>query len=142
MMNSSSRFRAERWPNRQTEAICMRILIVEDEEKLAGNVARVLQHHLGAAVDIVGAGLANNGQAEIRVHDEGGQIPSDLIDQLTARFLRVDSSPARSTSGTGLSLAIADEIAQRHDGSLMIESSPETGTTVRVRVRLPLYRGA
>jgi two-component system response regulator PhoP len=30
----------------------MRILIVEDEEKLARNVASVLQHRLGAAVDI------------------------------------------------------------------------------------------
>ena len=35
----------------------MRILIVEDEEKLARNVARMFGHHLGAAVDVSVDGL-------------------------------------------------------------------------------------
>ena len=71
----------------------------------------------------------------VSVHDEGGQVPSEVLARLFERFYRVDSSRAQASGGSGLGLAIVREIVGRHDGEVQITSDPQTGT--RVAVRLP-----
>jgi signal transduction histidine kinase len=50
------------------------------------------------------------------------------------RFYRVDRSRSSSTGGAGLGLAIAREIARRHNGDISIASSPDSGTLVSIRL--------
>lgn len=70
----------------------------------------------------------------VRIHDNGGQIPPDVLPRLFDRFYRADASRAHSTGGAGLGLAIAHEIALRHNGEIVITSDRQSGTTLTVRL--------
>ena len=75
-----------------------------------------------------------DGYATVCIHDQGGKIPSEALPHLFDRFYRVDSSRSRATGGAGLGLAIAKEIADRHNGQIEITSDIHTGTSVFVRL--------
>jgi len=75
-----------------------------------------------------------DGYAMVSIHDEGGNIPPDVMPRLFDRFYRLDHSRSSSTGGTGLGLAIAREIARRHNGDISITSSPDSGTLVSIRL--------
>ncbi|MEK9754089.1 MAG: ATP-binding protein [Rhodospirillaceae bacterium] len=72
----------------------------------------------------------------VRVHDDGGGIPKEVIPRLTERFYRVDMARSRSgpDSSTGLGLAIVKHIVARHRGRLAIESEPGDGTTFSIYI--------
>jgi len=72
--------------------------------------------------------------ATVRIHDEGGNIPTTVLPHLFDRFYRVDHSRSRSTGGVGLGLAIARDIARHHKGDISITSSPDSGTLVCIRL--------
>ena len=70
-----------------------------------------------------------DGNAEVRVRDNGIGIPADLHSAVFERFRRLPVAPDYGRSGTGLGLAIARELAELNGGVLTIESSvPGDGT--------------
>jgi len=77
-----------------------------------------------------------NGQAVIEITDTGiGIHPKDLP-HVFERFYRADQTRSRETRGSGLGLAIAKWIAERHGGSIKLESQLGCGT--QVTIQLPL----
>jgi signal transduction histidine kinase len=66
---------------------------------------------------------------EIRVHDTGHGIPYGIRDSLFDPFVS-----SGKPNGTGLGLAIVSKIVQDHSGSVSIEQTSESGTTVLVRL--------
>ncbi len=65
------------------------------------------------------------------VSDTGPGIPADHLPRVTRRFYRV---PSEDIKGSGLGLALVEEILRRHSSHLEIESRTEgeqTGTRVR-----------
>ena len=78
----------------------------------------------------------NATQAEVGVSDNGLGIQPEDLPHVFERFYRAD--PARSTDpgGSGLGLPIARWIAERHGGSINLQSEPGKGT--RATVSLPL----
>ena len=72
------------------------------------------------------------------VQDSGIGIAKEHWPRLTERFYRVDGSRARDTGGTGLGLAIVKHVAQRHGGSILIDS--EVGMGSSFKVVLPAVR--
>jgi PAS domain S-box-containing protein len=68
---------------------------------------------------------------ELAVEDDGPGIPDEILDRVFDPFFT--TKPVGE--GTGLGLSISHEIVRRHGGELLVESSPESGT--RMRVRLP-----
>ena len=70
----------------------------------------------------------------VSVQDQGDGIPTDHIPRLTERFYRVDKARSRGLGGTGLGLAIVKHIVSRHRGHILIESTPESGSTFTVTV--------
>ncbi len=74
------------------------------------------------------------GRAEIRVADDGTGIPAEMQKQVFEPFFRVDQSRSRASGGVGLGLALAQQIAQLHGGSLTVEKSDETGTVFLCRL--------
>ena len=66
---------------------------------------------------------------EYAVKDDGIGIAPEHIPRLTERFYRVDRGRSRETGGTGLGLAIVKHVLSRHQGDLLIESEPATGST-------------
>ena len=72
----------------------------------------------------------------IRVSDTGCGIPEEYQRSIFQPFFRVDKSRSREYGGVGLGLSLVWEIANLHDGSVCVETSSETGTTVAVTLPL------
>lgn len=72
------------------------------------------------------------------VRDTGIGINAEHIPRLTERFYRVDRARSRDTGGTGLGLAIVQRIAQHHEATLTITSTPGQGSVFSLH--FPLHR--
>ena len=66
----------------------------------------------------------------IRIRDYGPGIPEDELPMVKKKFYK-GSSKAR---GTGIGLAVCDEIVQMHGGSLVLENAPGGGALVTVQI--------
>ncbi len=71
----------------------------------------------------------------LAVKDRGCGIPKASIARIFESFYTTKTSG----SGTGLGLAISREIVREHDGWIVVESEPETGSTFTVC--LPVAKG-
>lgn len=69
-----------------------------------------------------------NGNVVIRIRDYGPGIPEDEIPLVKMKFYK-GSSKAR---GTGIGLAVCDEVVELHGGTLTLENAPGGGTCVTV----------
>jgi signal transduction histidine kinase len=68
-------------------------------------------------------------RALVRVADNGAGIPAKDRERVFERFQRTNEPAFSEVSGTGLGLFISRQLAERHGGSLAIESStPGVGT--------------
>ena len=72
--------------------------------------------------------------ALIRVRDTGPGIAPEYLPHLGERFYRVDTARSRPEGGTGLGLSICKGIVEAHGGTLGIESTIGSGTTVLIRL--------
>jgi len=68
----------------------------------------------------------------IRIRDYGPGIPEDEIPLVKKKFYK-GSSKAR---GSGIGLAVCDEIVEMHGGQLILENAPGGGTLVTVQLPL------
>jgi len=73
---------------------------------------------------------------EIRVTDTGIGISGDDLGRIFDDFVTIDSSYARSTSGTGLGLGISQRLAAALGGDLGAESEPGDGSLFWLRLPL------
>jgi PAS domain S-box-containing protein len=73
---------------------------------------------------------------DVAVRDTGIGIPPEALEKVFSRFYQYDGSSTRKYGGTGIGLAIAQDIARLH-GSLITASSEEGQGTV-FRFALPL----
>lgn len=71
---------------------------------------------------------------KIIVADNGCGIAADDIPKIKDKFYKAN----QKVNGSGIGLAVADEIIKLHQGSLDIDSSLDVGTTVTVS--LPIYK--
>jgi heavy metal sensor kinase len=76
-----------------------------------------------------------NGQSVVEIADTGVGIGPKDLPHVFERFYRADQSRSRER-GSGLGLSIAQWIAERHAGSIELQSQVGRGT--RVIIRLPL----
>ncbi|MFC7480727.1 ATP-binding protein [Luedemannella flava] len=70
------------------------------------------------------------------VRDSGIGIPRDELDNLFTRFFRASNTARHAISGTGLGLTIVRTVAERHGGTVTIDSEENVGTTVTIRLPL------
>jgi len=97
------------------------------------------------AVDFAGAHVAvlcfaQGADAVVEVRDDGPGLLWAEVPRLTERHFRGDRGAARGRPGQGLGLAIAAEVARRHDGTLEMHNLTERGSCVCVR--LPRHHGS
>ncbi len=78
--------------------------------------------------------------AKIEVSDTGIGIPEDQLPLVFERFHRADQ--ARASSGAGLGLAIAWQIAEAHGGKIEAKSSVGRGSTFTLSIPQEKAAGA
>ena len=73
--------------------------------------------------------------ARVTIVDTGIGIPTNDIEKLGRPFEQVENQFTKSKGGSGLGLAISKSLVDLHNGSLTIESTVGSGTTVTVELR-------
>jgi signal transduction histidine kinase len=76
--------------------------------------------------------LGEPGTVCTTVHDAGGGIAAEHLEQLFEPFERAHAS--ENTSGLGLGLYICRRIVEAHQGTISVTSSPSQGTSFLVRL--------
>ena len=69
-------------------------------------------------------------QVVVHIRDFGPGIPEDELPLVKKKFYKGSSS----VRGTGIGLAVCDEIVEMHGGTLTLENAPGGGTLVTVRL--------
>lgn len=85
----------------------------------------------------IAVSLAQVGHAaELQIRDTGVGIPSEEIPHLFERFHRVPNTRSRTYEGSGIGLALVNELVKLHGGSIRVESTLGQGTTFFVIIPL------
>lgn len=106
----------------------VRRLIYEIVYNLSDNAIKYNRD--GGRVDVMVAADADG--SSITVADTGIGIAPEHQGRVFERFYRVDKSHSKASGGTGLGLSIVKHAVQYHHGRIELESTPGTGTTIRV----------
>lgn len=72
------------------------------------------------------------GEARLRVEDDGIGIPREHQERIFERFYRVDKSHSREVGGTGLGLSLVKHAVKAHGGTIQLNSTPGQGTEITV----------
>jgi two-component system OmpR family sensor kinase len=108
------------------------VLALGDRHRLHQVVANLLANarthtppgtHVHAAIEV------RDGQAVVRVGDDGPGIPPEIQQRVFERFTRADTSRVRaagaaSGTSTGLGLAIVAAVVEAHQGRVTVSSRP------------------
>ena len=73
--------------------------------------------------------------AELKVADSGIGIPASELPKIFERFNRVKGARSRSHEGTGIGLALVQELIRLHGGTVSVESEEGKGSTFSVTVK-------
>ena len=68
----------------------------------------------------------------LRVRDTGTGIPAEALPRLFERFYRVDGARGRTFEGTGIGLALIQELVKVHGGTVRVDSLMGAGSTFYV----------
>lgn len=101
-------------------------------------VSNALKYTAGGGQVVISTNLQGE-EVQIRISDTGIGIPEEDLPHVFERFYRVDKGRSRRRGGTGLGLALAREITERHGGHISIQSKLEQGTVAIVN--LPVGEG-
>ena len=71
---------------------------------------------------------------DLSVEDTGIGIPENELSRIFSRFHRVDGAHGRTHEGTGIGLALVQELAKLHGGSIRVESTAGKGSAFIVTI--------
>ena len=74
----------------------------------------------------------------VRVHDTGIGMKAEFISRIFRPFEQEDTSTTRRFGGTGLGMAISDQLVKLMGGQIVVESLPESGSDFTVFLSLPV----
>ncbi len=72
--------------------------------------------------------------AELEVCDTGTGIPAAELPRLFERFHRIEGAQGRSYEGSGIGLALVQELVRMHGGTIRVESTPGEGSRFIVAI--------
>jgi len=71
----------------------------------------------------------NDEFVQVRITDTGIGIPPADLTRIFEEFYRADNARATERDGTGLGLAFARQVVERHGGRIWVENNPTGGST-------------
>ena len=77
---------------------------------------------------------AEAGHAVVTVADTGVGVPEQEMPRLFERFHRIENTRSRSNEGSGIGLALVQELVQLHGGTITASSAEGTGTAFTIRL--------
>jgi PAS domain S-box-containing protein len=81
--------------------------------------------------------LAPDGKnLQFSVRDTGTGIPANEIPQVFERFHRIDGQVGRTHEGTGIGLALVQELVRLHAGNIRVDSTPGKGSAFIIELPL------
>jgi signal transduction histidine kinase len=104
-----------------------------DPQRLQQIFANLLHNaldHTPAGGQVRIHGSERDGGVVVSVEDTGAGIAAEHLPRVFERYYRPDPSRQRATGGSGLGLSIVKRLVELQDGSVSIESTKGTGTTV------------
>ncbi|MDO8600994.1 MAG: HAMP domain-containing sensor histidine kinase [bacterium] len=124
----------------ETEKSALPHVLIDDEK-----IAILLENVLDNAVKYTSPGgevlirvMRDRDTIRVDVKDTGIGIPVDQQSRVFTKFFRGDNAQLFQTSGTGLGLYVAKNIAEKHGGTLTCESTEGKGTTLTLT--LPIVK--
>jgi signal transduction histidine kinase/DNA-binding response OmpR family regulator len=90
-------------------------------------------HQGGVTLQVAPA--ADGAGAVVRVRDTGIGVSATELPRLFERFHRIEGAWGRSIEGSGIGLALVQELVRLHGGTIEAESTPGIGTCLTVRLR-------
>lgn len=111
------------------------IVVMGDHNRLKQVFVNILDNalkHTAAGGEVAIRVLHTGETASVVIADTGEGIKPEDLPQVKTKFYKGDSTKR----GSGIGLAVADEIVNRHGGSLQIESVYQKGTTVTILLPL------
>lgn len=122
----------------QTERKSNPVLVLANEtllERILGNLLINACKYTPAGGQITLSVFCDKEYAGVAVTDTGIGIAVEHLPHVFERFYRADPSRSRATGGSGIGLAIVQEMAEAMGGYVTVESKPEKGSTFRLYLR-------
>lgn len=110
------------------------ILVTGDKNRLHQVFVNILDNAIkysdaGGSVTVC-TERTGDGFVDISIADTGIGIPADQLDKVKTKFFKGNAT----RRGSGIGLAVADEIVRMHGGELLLDSVEGKGTTVTIRL--------
>ncbi|WP_165068885.1 sensor histidine kinase [Marisediminicola senii] len=103
------------------------------------DLARIMTNLISNGVKYSGTGGtvtvsvdARDDRVAIRVHDDGPGMTPEVLSHAFDRFYRAPDTAEKKIVGTGLGLPLVHGLVEANAGSIVLESTPGTGTTATV----------
>lgn len=102
------------------------------EKVLLNLLSNALKYTLEGGITLTIGVSVDGRRAELRVADTGIGIPEAELPRLFERFHRVEGAQGRSFEGTGIGLALVQELLKLHGGDISVASEPGQGSVFTV----------
>jgi signal transduction histidine kinase len=103
-------------------------------EKIVLNlISNAFKHTFEGGIDVT-LGWCDD-HVELAVADSGVGIPGEAVPRVFERFHRVKGAKSRTHEGTGIGLALVQELALLHGGTVRVESVENKGSTFTVTIK-------
>ncbi len=104
-------------------------------EKVVLNlISNAFKFTLEGEIDVRLEAAPGGSVAKLSVRDTGTGIPPEEMPRLFERFHRVEGTRGRTHEGTGIGLALVQELVKLHGGSIFVESELGRGSTFSVHI--------
>jgi signal transduction histidine kinase len=115
------------------------VTIPADRDRLATALDALLENavaHTGKGDRIELSASLRDGHVVFAVADSGSGIPEQDQERIFGRFARAEPHRSRQVGGFGLGLPVVQAIAEAHQGSVTVHSSPGQGATFELLIPL------
>ena len=104
-------------------------------EKIVLNlISNALKYTLEGKVTVSVGAASDGNNAQLLVRDTGVGIPEEELPRVFDRFHRIEGQIGRTQEGTGIGLALVQELVKVHGGSVHVESQVGKGSTFTVSI--------
>ena len=121
----------------------LKVDVTEDPCSLVGDAVQITRAIQNVIINAIQASADNKGTVEVtcirkdfyvdvRIADTGHGISSEQIAKIFDPYF----TTKQGKSGTGLGLYITKKVVEDHSGSIKVDSTPEVGTTITIRLPL------